>query len=127
MHIKTPMKYRDLIRFGWLIALVALGMHSTAFSGAAPAQQVVVKFSDSAIDPERPEFLDGLSEATGYPLIYVRPLLDGAHVLRVARPLSDKQFTRLVQRLAAHRDIQLAEEDRNVRVTPPGAMSSNGH
>lgn len=117
------MKFKTILIVAW-ISLIALGANTFVLAEAKPGQRVLVEFSDSTLDPENPGFIEGLSEAIGYPLVYVGPLRGSNHILQVARPLSSTQVERLVKRLSTHPSIRHAQKDSVARIAPErGGMS----
>lgn len=84
---------------------------------AAPmvSNQVIIKFKPEVSNPADPAFLQKLSADIGVPLIYVRPMSGGAHVLRFGEKLDRAQVDAALQALNREPSIVYAEEDRIVR------------
>ena len=90
---------------------------------AAPAPsklwtQVIVKFSDPALDPTRPEYLKDLARNTGAVLVYIRPMSGGAHVLQVEGVVDAGHFQRIVDELSKRPGVEYAEADRRMHPMP---------
>jgi hypothetical protein len=73
--------------------------------------QIIIKFRNDALDPSRPDFIEGLSRDASAKLVYVRPMSGGAHVFRVEDIADSVQLTEVVQRLSKRPDILYVEQD----------------
>lgn len=75
---------------------------------------ILVPVPDSGLDPASSEGLDRLSRVAGTPLVHMRQMSGGGHVLVTAEPVPVSQVEAILQRLAADPAIAYAEEDRRV-------------
>ena len=93
----------------------------TQHAAPAPSKlwtQVIVKFSDPALDPTRPEYLKDLARNTGAVLVYIRPMSGGAHVLQVEGVVDAGHFQRIVDELSKRPGVEYAEADRRMHPMP---------
>ena len=67
--------------------------------------QLVIKFSDDIVDPEEPQFIEGLSDFAGFPMAYVKPGKRGTHVVRFRKPMAEEKLQKIVTRLSRYSGI----------------------
>jgi hypothetical protein len=84
---------------------------------------ILVPAPQGSLDPASGEGLDQLSRVAGVPLVYLRSMSDGGHLLATAERVIPSAAAEILQRLAADPAIAQVEEDRRVthqspRVTP---------
>lgn len=116
---------------GNLVALMALSGCASAGTPAvgAPTQhaapstsqqqtQVIVKFKDPTLDPNRQDYLRELAHGTGVALVYIRPMSGGAHVLQVDGAVDAGHFQRIVDELSKRPGVEYAEADRRMHPMP---------
>ena len=111
-----------------ILAMTALGAPShplaaandepilSAHAPSIPTDQIMIKFTDTASESallagKTSGRLPLLSEAVGQDVMYVRPLFDEVHVLKLEKPLSPKEVTEIATRLTAVPGIVYAEPD----------------
>lgn len=84
---------------------------------AAPmvSNRVIIRFKPEVTNPADPAFLQKLSADIGVPLVYVRPMSGGAHVLTFGEKLDRAQMDAALQALNREPTVVYAEEDRIVR------------
>jgi hypothetical protein len=73
--------------------------------------QIIIKFRNDALDPSRPDFIEGLSRDASAKLVYVRPMSGGSHVFRVKDITESEQLSKVIQRLSKRPDILYVEQD----------------
>ncbi len=74
--------------------------------------QLIIKFRQTDFDPSQGDYLQKLSLDIKATLIYLRPMLGGAHVFRVVDISNDVQLSKLVRRLSTRPEILYVEQDR---------------
>lgn len=84
---------------------------------------ILVPAPQGSLDPASGMGLDQLSRVAGVPLVYLRSISGGGHVLATAERVSPSAVAEILQRLAADPAIAQVEEDRRAshqspRVTP---------
>lgn len=89
--------------------------HPAIRPAAMVSNQVIIRFKPEVSNPADPAFLQKLSADIGVPLIYVRPMSGGAHVLKFGEKLDRAQVDAALQALNREPSIVYAEEDRIVR------------
>ena len=80
---------------------------------------VVVPAPQSGLDPASESGLARLSEAAGVPLVYLRAMSGGGHLLATAERVSTSAAGEMLQRLAADPAIAQVEEDQRVTHQAP--------
>lgn len=74
--------------------------------------QLIMKFRTSSnVNPARADVLAGLSRDAGAKLVYVRPMSNDAHVLRVEGLADPQDLARAIERLSRRADVEYVEED----------------
>ena len=107
-----------------VVVLCLLLVASISFAGRLASQQLVIDFAETVSDPEEPKFIEDLSNFSGYPLVYVRPLVGGSHVLRLARPVGEDQMERLIRRLGNRDDVVHVVKDRIASASPRSGQAN---
>lgn len=93
-------------------------LFNVSFAARPANDSIVIQFADGVSDPERPAFVEELSDYTGVPLRYVQPKAKGKHEFRVARSVPKDKLTLALQRLASRDDVYRVEIPK--RKTVPG-------
>jgi len=91
---------------------------SAGVEEAVAARHIILRFKDRRAEAEARASLDALGAAVGEPLIYVRPLSGGAHLISPASTLPDGAFRLLLQRLAAHETLEYSVPERRITHMP---------
>jgi len=125
--ISKPMITHRLLT-GLLLAVSlvtsACGMQEkSAMEEARVLRIILVPATQGSLDPTSGMGLEQLSRVAGVPLVYLRSMSDGGHVLATAERVSPSAAAEILQRLAADPAIAQVEEDRRAshqspRVTP---------
>lgn len=84
---------------------------------------ILVPAPQGGLDPASEKGLDQLSRVAGAPLVYLRSMGDGGHLLATGEGVSPSAAKEILQRLEADPAIAQIEEDRRMthqspRVTP---------
>jgi hypothetical protein len=77
--------------------------------------QLIIKFRQTDFDPSRNVFVQELSRDAQVPVLYLRPMSDGAHVFRVMDISNDVQLKTVIQRLSQRPEILYIEQDRIIQ------------
>jgi len=80
---------------------------------------ILVPAPQSGLDPATESGLARLSEAAGVPLVYLRAMSGGGHLLATAKSVSTSVAGEMLQRLAADPAIAQVEEDQRVTHQAP--------
>ena len=75
---------------------------------------ILVPAPQSGLDPATESGLARLSQAAGIPLVYLRAMSGGGHLLATAERVSPSVAGEMLQRLAADPAIAQIEEDQRV-------------
>ena len=104
-----------------LAGLILLGscvgaLERTAADNMKPKQllmsaQLIIKFRNSALDPSRDDFLQGLSRDAKAVLVYIRPMSGGAHVFHVENISDANELAEVIKRLSNRQDVLYVEQD----------------
>ena len=96
------------------LAVYACGIQQKPVLEARTLRIMIVPAPQSVVDPASTAGLAHLSRAAGVPLVYLRPLSGGGHLLATETPVSASAAEKILRRLADDPAVARAEEDRRV-------------
>jgi hypothetical protein len=97
------------------LAVCACGLpQQPAAEATRELRVMIVPAPQSGLDPASPDGVAHLSRAAGVPLVYLRALGGGGHLLATETPVSASAAEKILRRLADDPAVARAEEDRRV-------------
>lgn len=108
-----------------LFLVVSLAASACGIQGRPGAEEprvlriILVPAPQSGLDPASESGLARLSQAAGMPLVYLRAMTGGAHLLATAEGVSSSAAGEMLRRLAADPAIAQIEEDQRVTHQTP--------
>lgn len=109
-----------------LFLVVSLAASACGIQGTPVAEEprvlriILVPAPQSGLDPASESGLARLSQAAGVPLVYLRAISGGSHLLASGEGVGTSLAAEILQRLAADPAIAQVEEDRRVTHQAPG-------
>ncbi|GEM_PF-2141551 len=111
-----------LIGFFLALSLAACASVTDDSSTAQPAllRIIVVPVPGAALDPAAETGISALSRSAGVPLLHLRSLGGGAHLLVTRERVGAAAAADILKRLAADPAVAMVEEDRRATHQAPG-------
>ena len=102
------------------LAVYACGIQQKPVPEASRTLRImIVPAPQGVLDPASTAGLAHLSRAAGVPLVYLRPLSGGGHLLATETPVSASASAGILQRLADDPAVARVEEDRRMTHQSP--------